>query len=105
MNKLGEETTAAIINAAGKALRLKVNILCLEKVDFNNERDQHVPLGTVLVVPLLLMRHVPIWWMRKRAVYEAARAVVPVERQLIVYTMSALLYREQLERYSLVRND
>jgi hypothetical protein len=91
------ETERRIVHAAGCALKLSVPILCMVKIEFNDDEDKHVPLGSILVVPLLLLRHLPMWWWRKGRVYDAVRTAAPPERQVIVYSMSKLPYEYEMK--------
>jgi len=86
---IDEEVKGKIVNAAGKALGLSVNILTAVKVDFRNEKDRDVPLGTVLVIPLLYLWHLPTWWWRKNRVIQAVADVVPKDRKFMVHAASA----------------
>jgi len=83
--ELDEQIKKSIVNAAGRALGLDVPIFHAIKIKFDSEKDKDVPLGSVLVMPLLRWYHMPIWWMRAKRVRAAVREATPAERLIFVY--------------------
>lgn len=92
--ELDHDTKSKIVHAVGKTLGLDVNILCMVKMQFANEKDKHVPLGSVLIVPLLKRRHLFKWIWCKGKARKAAREVTPTDRQVFVVPMSAEAYEQ-----------